>query len=291
MSLAYHVVFRFDDAAILAPDVPTRRAIARIVLQAGEERKLLGFGLADNHLHIVALGEERPSRLASECGRLIPLLRARKRRQEQARPEPAPTGQSVRAPGRPGKEPPRAPRFETARFIPVNNMYHLGNVFGYVQRQDTHHGIDQDPRREGTMIPDLLGLRVLAPWLLPAVRVTFPRFLGGELLAELGVDELVERLAPEHLVDATCAALGLAHLRGQRLEALLGHSAVVHIATPELYDREIAILLGASTRLVERARKLDIGPSLLSAVRLQMDLHCKVPAFDPTTPYSTKRVR
>ncbi len=252
--LAHHLVFRFDDAAVLAPDVPTRRAIARIVLNAAAERGLLGFGLADNHLHVLLLGDEPASRVATECGRLVPLLR-------------------------PGA------RFEPTRIRPVHHQAHLENTLLYVQRQDLHHGVDQDPRREGTSLPDLLGLRVVAPRLVVRVRVTLPRLRGRDLLANLGIDGLEERVVPEHLVEATCAALALPDLSGQTQAVRLARCAAVRVATSELYDREIAERLGVTVRTIERTRVVEVAPALLRAVRLQMDLQSRVPAFDAREPY------
>lgn len=251
---AYQVIFRFDDAAVLAPDVPARRAIARIVLHAGKGHGLLAFGLADNHLHLLVLGCLRPSRLASECGRLIPLLR-------------------------PGA------RFEPARFLALHHRKHVGNTLGYVHRQDVHHGVEQDPRREGTSVPDLLGLRVVAPWLIPRARLALPRLRGRDLLAELRLDRLDERVVPDHLVGATCAALAIADLEGRSSDVLLGRRAAVRVATPELYDREIAALLGVDVRTVERARGAEVPPALLRAIRLQMDLQSRIPPFDAWAPY------
>lgn len=250
MPIAHHLIVRLQDGGALAPNIVTRRALASIVLRAGERCGLLGFGLADNHLHLLVLGALRPSALATECGRAIPLLHA-------------------------------AGRCARARFSAVDHLAHLANTLRYVHRQDLKHGVDQDPRREGTSLPDLLGLRVVAPWLVRRARVTLPRLRGRELVGELGVDALEERIVPSLLVDAAAAALGLSTLTGRAGPVLLARCAAVQVGSAALYDRELVELLGVSIRTVERARTVPIAPALLRAVRLQMDLQSRVPAFDP----------
>jgi len=254
MPIAHHLIVRLEDGGVLAPDVATRRALVSIVLRAGEHRGLLAFGLADNHLHLLVLGALRPSTVATECGRLIPRLHA-------------------------------GARCEPGRFRAVDHLAHLANTLRYVHRQDLKHGVDQDPRREGTSLPDLLGLRVSAPWLVRRARVTLPRLPGRELVRELGLEGLSERVVPEHLAEAAAAALGLPSLSGHTAAVRIARCAAVQVGTPALYDVELAERLGVSTRTVERGRAVALAPSLLRAVRLQMDLQSRVPAFDPAAPF------
>jgi hypothetical protein len=129
----------------------------------------------------------------------------------------------------------------------------------------------------------------VAPWLVPSVRVTLPRLRGRDLLAELGVDGLDERVVPELLVDAVCAALALPNLDGHSADVRLARCAAVRVVTRELYDHEIAERLGVNTRTIERARGVEVPPGLLRAVRLQMDLHGRMPDFDPRVSYAAER--
>ena len=66
-------------------------------------------------------------------------------------------------------------RFEHARIRPLHDQKHAYNTFRYVHRQDSRHLLDLDRAREGSSLPDLLGLRVLPTSLVARVRTHLPR--------------------------------------------------------------------------------------------------------------------
>lgn len=65
--------------------------------------------------------------------------------------------------------------FERARIRPLGDQKHAYDTFHYVHRQDARHGLGLDAAREGTSLPDLLGLRALETSLAARVRSHLPR--------------------------------------------------------------------------------------------------------------------
>jgi hypothetical protein len=126
------VTIRLEDDRPIATTPAALRVVARVVLQQGEERGLLAFGAADDHLH-AALAADRAS--AGAFARYV---------------ESALVWQLG-----------LAARFERARIRPLHDQKHAYNTFHYAHRQDSRHELDLDRAREGTSLPDLLGLRIL----------------------------------------------------------------------------------------------------------------------------------
>jgi hypothetical protein len=211
----------------------------------------LGLGLADNHLHLIVLGAERPSALATECGRAISRLQL-------------------------------GARCEPARVTTIEHLAHLANTLRYVHRQDLKHGVDQDPRREGTSLPDLLGLRVVAPWLVPRVRLTLPRLRGRDLLTELGVETLDERVVPGLLADAAAAALALPVLEGRATRVLLARRALRARRNRGLSAGKVA----ARSSAVRAASPRPAHPATAVAARPRA-VHPPPPLLLPYSPQSS----
>jgi hypothetical protein len=65
MALGHHLCLRLANDAVLAASPEERRIVARVILRQGVDADLLGFGLADNHLHLApACDRERAGKLA-----------------------------------------------------------------------------------------------------------------------------------------------------------------------------------------------------------------------------------
>jgi hypothetical protein len=240
--LAWHVILRLSDDRVLAPDVATRRLLARIVLRFGGPLGLLAFRAADTHLHALLLGS-RP-----DVGRFAWLSEL--------------SYQARRHPGVP---------FDRPRFKPVLDQRHLEHAFRYILDQERHHGIDLDPFHDASSLPDLLGLRPLGSWLIPRVAGHLPRVRRRDLLTLLGRDELDGAGHLAHLPAAAAAAAALPHLRGRDDRSAAARRAAVHAAAGHT-RAQIAGLLDLSLASVKRYRAESPDPALLPAVRRQVAL-------------------
>jgi hypothetical protein len=240
--IGFHVTIRLADDRPIATTPTALRVVARVVLEQGEERGLLAFGAADDHLH-AALAADRAS--AGAFARYV----------ESA---------LVWRLG-------LAARFERARIRPLQDQKHAYNTFHYAHRQDSRHELDLDRAREGTSLPDLLGLRVLKTSLIARVRAHLPRIRREDLVGQFPSGTL-DRHAPielDVLADAAAAALALADLRGRSADALRARRAAVHAAGPDVSSRRLGECLGIGVRAVQFLRTQRSEPSMTRAVEQQ----------------------
>lgn len=245
MPLGYQVVFRAEDDRILAPDVARRRAWSRALLDHGRPHGLFGFGLGDTHGHAV-LACERPA-----VSRFIHDLRLSLRSRLDLRL----VDPSVR---------------------PIDDTWHAEKALGYVHRQDVHHRVGADPFREGTSLPDLLGLRPPGLWLADRVRALLPRVKRVDLLAHWGIDALDPAFCLGQLADAGAAAIAVSRLMGRGIDVVEARRACVAAAPSDVSTADLAAALGVATRTIRDCRGAPVDAGLVRAVRLQMGLRTVV---------------
>ena len=241
--LGHHLVLRLRDSRVIAPHDGARRRLARAIFAASASSGLLAFRAADTHIHILATcGRREAGQLARRVGTRL--------KQSLA----LPVG------------------FAPAHIRPVQSQGHLGRCFWYVLRQEAHHGLVTDPWHEASALPDLLGLRTLAPWVAANVRAVLPRTTRAELLDCLGAPDLHAREPRwDHLAESAAAAAGLAHVAGLTPAAVGARTAAVH-AVGNLSRAQIGTLLGVAPSTVTRLRRRPCDAALVTAIRRQVEL-------------------
>ncbi len=242
MPLALQFVYRRQDGSPLAEDDGDRRALISAILAAGKNHGLLVAGAADTHAHAVAKGARRPDRLAA----------ATQWRLRTAR------GDGV--------------RLEPTRVTEVRDQWHLQNAFFYALKQAQHHAVGGDPRFEATTLPDMLGLRVIAPWLPARVHAAIPRVSRQQLLELLGLDTLATGFDPLALVDSAAAAVAARDLSRRAPVVVDARRAAIELGSEHLYDDELASLLGVHPRTLRKLRQRPVRLDLVRAIALQMGL-------------------
>ena len=240
--IGFHVTIRLEDDRPIATSPAALRVVARVVLEQGEERGLLAFGAADDHLH-AALAADRAS--AGAFARYV---------------ESALVWQLG-----------LAARFERARIRPLHDQKHAYNTFHYAHRQDSRHELDLDRAREGTSLPDLLGLRVLDTSLIARVRAHLPRIRREDLHRHFqpGAFDMAGPIDLDVLADAAAAALALVDLRGRSADTIRARRAAVHAAGPNVSSRWLSECLGIGVRAVQSLRTQPSEPATIRAVERQ----------------------
>ncbi len=240
--LGFHVTLRLEDDRAIATTVPALRVVSRVVLAQGEQRGLLAFGAADNHLHAL-LVTDRVS-----AGTFARYVESALRWQLRL-----------------------GARFERARIRPLQDQRHAYNTLHYAHRQDARHAAGVDSAREGTSLPDLLGLRVLGTSLVARVRAHLPRVRREDLIAALPPDAIADNgsFELEVLPDAAAAALALPDLSGRCVDSFRARRAAVHAAGREVRGKLIADVLRIGVRAVQSMRAQPDEPFLVRAVKLQ----------------------
>lgn len=243
--LGFHVTMRLEDDRPIATTSAALRVLARVVLSQGETRGLLAFGAADDHLH-AALATDRAS--AGAFARYV----------ETALHWQLDLGA----------------RFDRARIRPLHDQRHAYNTFHYAHRQDARHELHLDRAREGTSLPDLLGLRVLETSLITRVRAQLPRVRREELVAPFpsGVFDEDTVIDLDVLADAAAAALALPDLRGRSVDASRARRAAVHAAGQAVPSQRLSECLGIGVRAIQALRNDAREVSVIRAVEKQARL-------------------
>lgn len=242
--LGFHVILRLEDDRPMAGAPAALRAVARVVLEQGERRGLLAFGTADDHLH-AALATDRAS--AGEFARYVATALRWKL--------------GIGA------------RFERARIRPLHDQRHAYNTFHYIHRQDSRHGLDIDRTREGTSLPDLLGVRLLETSIVARVRAHLPRVRREDLVANLPPAPFEEEQADLDLLpDAAAAAFAIADVRARSPIAALARAAAVFAVPRETSSRLLSDCLGIGIRAVQTIRQQTGDPRAVRAVTAQLQL-------------------
>ncbi len=257
MGVGYHVCFRSRCESVLAPTVAGRRAFASTLKRVGKERGLYGFGLSGRHGHAVLHGADAP---------VDTFLRAASRALG--------TVLGLVVEGRVLKE--------------VQSSWHEEDLVAYMHGQDLHHGTGVDPLREATSLPDLFGLRPDGLWLADRLREVAPSITRADLLRQWGVTDLGERDGLEHLADAAAAAIGADSLAGRSAPVVAARAAAIVAAGDGVATASLAAALGVDERSVQRMRATRADPSLVRAIRRQLDLRARLPSSD--LPFDVARV-
>jgi hypothetical protein len=245
-------MMRLANDAAIASTPEQRRVLSRVVLEKARPANLLAFGQADTHLHAETASDR------SDAGEAARAIEISLRRQL-----------AIEAP------------FARAQLKPIESAQHLYATFRYVLRQPERHGIEADPRREDSNLPDLLGLRRIGSYTRANVRRWLPRVTREELLARLGVTDL-NPVDAEHsldqLIEAALAATALPSLDSIRPEAVAARRAVVALAGDRWRAAALAPRLHVDVRTIARLRESSVDPALLDAIRRQLRLSQQLPA-------------
>jgi len=247
--LAHHIISRLVDDRVIGTTPARRRRLARCFLERDRRFRLVAFRAVDTHLHSLVIANRED---AGEFARRVEI--------------------SIQNSLRPG-----AP-FSTPNIKPVGGQRHLRNAFEYILDQEHHHGLRTDPLHDAGNLPDLLGLRVLAPWTATEVRRYLPRVRRSDLLEHLPdpqrliADESLGLGQLPALADAAAAALCLPGIRGRRPEAHLARAAAVAIGRDLVSSAVLATQLGLSTRTVQRLSSVEVSEEVLAAVMGQVRL-------------------
>ena len=233
-------MLRLVDDRVIARDAAARRLAAARISAHGDAAGLIGYRIVDTHVHLVAIGTR------SAVARLVRAVELGLRADLSL-----PVG------------------WDPARFVPIREQHHLDRAFHYVLRNEARHGLAVDVLHDASALPDLLGLRVAAPYLPQRVRQVLPRVTRAQLLAHLGVDTLdpVETVAG--LADAAAAAFALPHLSGGA--SFPARLAAIH-ACPAASSAVLAASLGVTPRAVQRSRSVECSAAAVRAVQLQLGL-------------------
>jgi hypothetical protein len=242
--IGWQIVSRLADGRIIAPTLPERRRLARVVLELGKSRGLLVFSGSDNHLHLATAASRM---VAGELARAAEVSL----RKNLALPVP----------------------FERARITPIHDQRHLRNAVHYLFGNAPRHGNFTDPHCEGTNLPDVLGLRLIGRYTGYRLRELLPRLALEELLQHLRVDGLHPGGTPRFIPEAAAAALALPDLSAHDNQTRQARIAAVRVAVElGLQTIQIADLLHTASRTIRRYRTLLAPPLLVRAIQLQLGL-------------------
>lgn len=242
--LGYHLCFRLRNDAVIASTIQERRVLARVVLDQGRGRGLYAFGYPDTHVHLAARVDR------AEAGRLLHGVEVSLKRRLGLG-----TGFVAHDP------------------IPLRDNHHLYNTVRYVLRQGERHGVDVDPGREASNVPDLLGLRVLGGYTRTNLRRWLPRLQTADFLEALGASSLAPSEGEvDDVIPAALAAGCRAELSGASREVVALRRAIVDVIGDRRTCREMAALFGQTRRNVELLRTRPVDEQLARAIRLQLDL-------------------
>lgn len=226
---------------MLVPSVAERRRLAQAFVRLAAEFPLLAWRATDVDLHVVGCLTD------AQADAMVVRLRL------------------VFAHLHPG-----VPLVLVRRFA-IQGQWQLAESFRRVLRADRHVGTDT--LLEGSVVPDLLGMRAVGAQLAARVRERLPQVSADELLPHLGLGAIEEHFALEHLAEATAAAFALPELldgKGADLTAARNAAIVAADGAPA---EDVAAALGVTVRTVQRVRAdHDVPPAHRRAIRLQMGL-------------------
>jgi len=251
MPIGQHIMLRLMTREPFATTPEARRVLARVIFEkdkaAGSD--VLSFGLPDAHLHICAACSRKK---AGDLSRRVTCALARR------------LGLKV--------------RFAPPNFKDINDSWHLRNTFRYALTQDQHHGVDCDPLREGTNLPDLLKARICGQHTLEALHRFLPRVTLDNLLELFGLKELKPLDGPvEQVVLATLLAAGLPDLKGSGPEVRQARRAAIEVVGARLRPHALAELVGLSRRRLDEVRAQPPHGELVLAIRRQLFLISLLP--------------
>lgn len=241
--VGFQIVLRRTGSPVLCQDAAARRAFSGALLRVGKDRGLLAFGAADTHGHILMVGDRT---MAGELAHAAETA--------LAYALPSPVG------------------FGAAEITVVRDQAHLVSTFRYVQRNAAHHGVTEPGATEASSLHDLLGLRIVAPWLGFRVRRLLPRTTRDELLELMNLPTLgvSGEPSPSTLAPAAAAAIGRADLRGDEPMVVAVRTAAVALVRDAWRPAEIGRALGLTERSVRRHSTREARADVLEGLRRQL---------------------
>lgn len=243
MPVAYHLTFRLKDSRVIAPYSRTRRRLARSFVEIGDRHGLLSFRIVLEHGHaLFACDRQAAGRAAQAIGSSIT--------QALALPE----------------------GFNETHIRTVEDQHQLESVFRYILGNARKHGADDDPLHEASVLPDLLGLRLLGSDVEERVRAYLPRATWDEVRGHLGVAPTELVFSPNHLADSAAAVFALPDLKGRTPQHVLARAAAARLGTGQLRVDAVARILGVAPTTVYALRDLAVPEAVLTAVRRGMAL-------------------
>lgn len=167
---------------------------------------------------------------------------------------------------------PSAVGFVAAEITEVSDQAHLVSTFRYVQRNAAHHGVVDPGATEASSLHDVLGMRIVAPWLGLRVRRLLPRTTRAELLQLLGLPDLgvSGEPVPSTLAIVAAATIGRADLRGDEPLVVAARTAAVALVRTAWRPAEIGRALHLAERSVRRHAAWEPRASLVEALRRQL---------------------
>jgi hypothetical protein len=251
-ALAWHVMMRLKEDAVIAPSPNARRKLAHIVHWHGRRVGLLAFAAADTHIHSLLFSSRED---AGEFARRVEITLQ--------------THLTLHT------------GFAAAHCKKVRDQWHLQNVFHYIHGQREHHGLRLDPQHDASSLADFLGLRIGNEPMLRLAEEHLPRHFWEKLRRNAGMADLEVDVTKAHLTQV--AALKAEELLDAGLSAFGGHQSrckdrvrakvLVAAATRgALTTRQLAKGLDTSESYVLRLRRRQVPVAHLAAVRRQLAL-------------------
>ncbi len=235
----------------------SRAFVRHVVATLARLPGIVAFHLSDTHLHLL-LDSEAPGRVVARLRLLLPML----------------------GPG-------------AATVTPMQDEQHPMRAFEYILRNDERHGVEPDPWRENTNLPDLLGLRVVHAATIPRVRAHLPRVDAAALRAMADWPVLVpgrpaaERVRSE-LADAMCATVAVSSLSVRSVAVTDARAAAASLAVQAGVSRSaVRELLQVPESTLRRLLERQVPPAFTMALDRQLALRAVRPlpspnrAFDP----------
>ena len=247
--LGFHVCLGPRDGGVLVTSPEARRILARAVHECCAEAGLLGFALADNHLHLqLTCSRAKAGRVARRLGMML------------------------------GWRLHLIEGMETRFIKPIKDGAHLLNTFRYLVRQAERHGVDPafDPWCETTSLPDLLGIRPAGGHVIRQVGLWLPRLTIEDVMQFAGLPRLAA-LTPtaeplDEVVDAALAASMLPSLASGGSEIRGARRAIVAVVGQRLGVTELARLVNLAPSSLRRVRKLPADAALVQGIQRQLGL-------------------
>ena len=247
--LGFHVCLGPRDGGVLVTSPEARRILARAVHECCAEAGLLGFALADNHLHLqLTCSRAEAGRVARRLGQML--------------------GWRLRI----------IEGMETRFIRPIENGSHLKNTFRYLAGQAVRHGVDPcfDPWCETTSLPDLLGIRPAGGHVIRQVGLWLPRLTIEDVMQFAGLPRLAA-LTPttepvDELVDAALATAMLPSLVGGGSEIRAARRAIIAVVGQRQSATELARLVELAPSSLRRVRQEPADPSLVLGIQRQLGL-------------------
>lgn len=242
--LGYHLRFHLRDDSVIAPDLERRRVLARVIIEHGRHAGLYAFGYPDTHVHLAVRATRQ------DAGRLTRNIESALR-------------QRLKLEVGFVQYPPKA----------LVDQGHLTTTVKYILRQVERHSLALDPRREGTSLPDVLGMRPLGAYVADNLAQWLPRLGRGTWLELLGFPALSPcGGTPEQVLAATLAAGCRADLRGRTPEVVALRRAALEVLGTGLKTGPTADLLEVSDRSVQWLRAQPVDTVIVRAIQLQLGL-------------------